>query len=613
MELRPRIAVGAVLAAALVFVVAGIAQQRGETAGVAADAQAKPELKPGSVTGQIVDEQSQQGVRKVLVTLTYNPPGAANPEAVRTSTTYQAVTDAGGNFSFPSVVPSRYAIAAERVGYLPLASTGASGGGSSGARRVEVAEGQKVSGVLVKLRPQAALSGRVTDEDDDPLQNINVQLFRYRFSGGRRQLASAGSGRTNDLGVYRISGVNPGRYYISVNANNAGLEGGGIGEGGFSFVRVNVDTKEAYVPTFYPGVPQIASAVQVDLRPGADVRGIDMRMRKTAVFTVKGTVQGIAIADPNAPEEANPFGGRGGRGGAVGGPPGGPNVTTVSLSSSSIGQLLGENLRAQVAADGAFEIRNVRAGTYMLTARQGGPAGSAAGVGGRLGRVPVVVGESGVESLVVMMNPAFNLKGGVTAPAPQPENLGGVVVLLAPTEDQVLGSVNARTEADGKFTASILEPAKFHVSASNLPQGYYLRSVHYGTTDVTSGGLDLTSGVAAGELEIRIAPGAGAVSGSVTREGGPGAGALVAIIPEEPYKSWAELYRTTNTSQNGSFTFANVRPGRYRLYAFEAVEPGSNQDPEFIKRFEADGKSINLVEKGSEAVQLKLITVEQVQ
>jgi len=583
MKFRLGIGLCTVFAAAVLF-----AQQRASTGSQAV----KPELKPGSVSGQIIDEQNRQGVRKVLVTLTYNPPGAGDPAAIRDATTYQTVTDAGGNFSFPSVVPARYAIAAERVGYLVLASTAARGGGSSGTRRVEVAEGQRVSNILVKLTPQAALSGRVTDEDDDPMQNINVQLFRYRFSGGRRQLVSVASGRSNDLGMYRIAGVDPGRYYVSVNANNAGLEGGSGVAG--NFVRVRVDTTEAYVPSFYPGVSEIASAVQVDLRPGSDVRGLDMRMRKTAVYTVKGVVQGVVVAA--SAEEAAPAGGRGGRGGGA----------TVSLSSSSIGQFMGENLNSAVAADGTFEIRNVRPATYALTARQGGE-------NARLGRVPVVVGRNDVESLVVMMNPAFDLKGSITAPDPQPTSLSGAVVLLTPTEDQVLGSVSARSGDDAKFTVSILEPTKFHVSASSLPQGYYVRSVHYGTADVTMTGLDLTSGVAAGELEVRIVPGAGGVTGTVTRDGGPGAGALVAIIPEDPYKSWAELYRTTNTSQNGSFTFANVRPGRYRLYAFESVDAGSTQDPEFMKKFETDGKPVILAEKGSQAVELKLITAERMQ
>jgi len=624
-------------------------QGRGQTAQGQAQAQTPSNLKPGSVSGQVVNDQTTQAIRKASVRLTKSGGGGqqAGFAAGGGQTGYETQTDAGGNFTFPSVEPGRYTISAQRTGFISSAA-GAGGGGAAAAviqaaggaapggrggggrggavvnaiagansntRRIDVTEAQRVSGVVVKLVPQAAISGRIADEDDDPLQAANVQLFRYRFIAGRKQLTTVGTGRTNDLGEYRISGVNAGRYYLSVSASGGGaggglldaiLGGGGRGGGrGGNLTRVNMDVNQAYAPTFYPGVADATSAIQIDLKPGSDMRGMDLRLRKTPVVTVRGTVQGLAIADATvqAPQAQN--GGRGGRGGP-GGPGGGPPAV-VQLVPTGGGQALGENLVGQVSRTGTFEVRNVRPGSYTLLASQGGRGGQAMS-----GRTSINVGQGDLEGVSVLLNPSFNLNGVISTGDAKPDNLNNVIVQFIPIEDVIGSPMVGRMQADKKFTVQVAEPSRFHIVATNLPTDYYLKSARYGTAEVLDTGLDLTSGVAAGELDLRIAPGAATVSGVVTADGGaPAAGATVAIIPEEPYNTWWELYRTTSTDQSGNFQFTGLRPSRYRVYAFEKLDAGAHQDPEFMRRFETSGKSVKLNEKSAETIQLKAVPEEE--
>jgi hypothetical protein len=53
-----------------------------------------------------------------------------------------------------------------------------------------------------------------------------------------------------------------------------------------------------------------------------------------------------------------------------------------------------------------------------------------------------------------------------------------------------------------------------------------------------------------------------------------------------------------------------LKPGDYRLYAWEDVEPGAPMDPDFLKQYEGQAKSLKLDASAHEAVQLKAIAVE---
>ena len=67
------------------------------------------------------------------------------------------------------------------------------------------------------MTPHSVVTGRVSDEDNDPLQNANVQLWRFRM-WGKRQLTPNGA-NTNDLGSTAWP-ASPGKYYLSARMQN---------------------------------------------------------------------------------------------------------------------------------------------------------------------------------------------------------------------------------------------------------------------------------------------------------------------------------------------------------------------------------------------------------
>jgi hypothetical protein len=54
-----------------------------------------------------------------------------------------------------------------------------------------------------------------------------------------------------------------------------------------------------------------------------------------------------------------------------------------------------------------------------------------------------------------------------------------------------------------------------------------------------------------------------------------------------------------------------LKPGDYQLLAWEDVESGAPSDPDFVKPFEAQAKSVKLDVSGHEAVQLKAIPTSE--
>ena len=82
---------------------------------------------------------------------------------------------------------------------------------------------KNTSGIELKLTPQSVIAGHVFDEDGDPVQSVNIEVWRYTYPRGRRQLTQAQNGSTNDLGEFRISNLSPGRYYVSATARRGAL------------------------------------------------------------------------------------------------------------------------------------------------------------------------------------------------------------------------------------------------------------------------------------------------------------------------------------------------------------------------------------------------------
>ncbi|HJZ96276.1 MAG TPA: hypothetical protein VKE70_07200, partial [Candidatus Solibacter sp.] len=61
------------------------------------------------------------------------------------------------------------------------------------------------------------------------------------------------------------------------------------------------------------------------------------------------------------------------------------------------------------------------------------------------------------------------------------------------------------------------------------------------------------------------------------------------------------------TDDNGILSAKGLKPGDYKLLAWEDVEQGAPYDPEFLRQYEKKMKSVKVDASGHEAVQLTAI------
>ena len=522
-------------------------------------AQAPPK---GSIEGQVVNLKSGAPLKKANIRLSMVNVGSGGRGMVVTNAR-AAETDEQGHFSFTGLDAGKYRLSAERQGFLrqSYGERKFSGGGTG----VLVADGQNVKGINFKLSPQGVITGKVLDEDGEPMANVQVRVHRNMYTSGRRQWVMINSANTTDIGEYRLPDLQPGRYLVSTLARvpnrNPILN---------SSEPLPPTPDMTYAATFYPNTTDSNTAVPIDVGAGDEIRGIDIRPVKARVWRVRGKATG-------------PSGGRG--------------AVQVSLSSSEGPG--GDRLVAIARPpDGQFEIRNVPSGSYILHAQtQGGAQLWAA-------TMPVQVTGSHVEGLMVNLASGGDVQGTVKlVDATEAVDLKNLSVMLRAVGFAGAAPPRSRVGDDMKFTLKSVPPIKFAVSVSGYPNTCYLKSVQYNGRDVPAEGIEMSG---SGTLAVTISAGAAQVDAVVLGKDGQAAGgAVVAVIPKDGGNTM--VYTVDDT---GVLTIKGLKPGDYRMLAWEDVEQGAPFDPDFTRKYEGQMKSVTLDSAGHQAVQLNAIPAD---
>ena len=527
---------------------------------------------PGcSLAGRVLNAANGEPVRHARLVLQHTDnPGAGAGMPARDTT----MTDDRGAFTMKDIEPGKYRFSAERPGFA-RAEYGARRPGREGVT-LSLDAGQRLEGMVFRLIPQAVISGRILDQDGDPVDRVMVTANRYFYRIGKKQLAPAGSAMTDDLGEYRIFGLAPGRYYLSATYRN------------FSpYLAMATrpaakSAEEAYVPTYYPGTVDTANASALDLAPGTQLRSMDFALTKAHTVHVRGRV--------NSPE--------------------GVSRGFVMITLAPRGQITWEMIRRARVLDpqGNFELADVRPGSYTLTAFASG------GKSTYFARQQVDVGSSNIDGLMLNLSAGFEVTGRLQVEGPPPPSLSEIRVNLSSREpgEMSFGPMpNGHVKDDGSFTLSNVGMEVYRTRVSGLPDGYYLKSVRVSDDEVMDSGIDMTRG-APGPLVITVSAKAGQIEGVVLDDKQqPTAGASVVLVPEPKFRDRPETFRDVTTDQYGRFVLKNLEPGAYKLFAWEDVEPGEYMDPEFLKPVEQRGHAVQIHEGSRESAELKLIPVEQ--
>lgn len=536
----------------------------------------------GSIDGKVISNAGAP-VRRAIVTVQggVTIPPDLDPRAASSTSTIQQLfanrksfsveTGEEGKFSFPAVDAGNYTMIVTRNGYIPH------------QRQMAVIAGSKVSGLSVTLIVQSIIEGRTLDEYGDPVPEAQVNVYRRNYSVNEGwTLGLVKSANSGADGRYSIGELEAGRYYVS--ATDPRSKGVSLRASAFGGT-VQQEHKPEYVTTYYPAATSPASAAPVDVPASSEARGIDIRIQRSVVYRVRGKV-------------------------AFDGPltTGSVFLTPAGPGGVSPGALLTLTTGSVRPDDGTFQFLSVQPGAYNLRYSSG------SNVPMLVGWLPVNVVDNDVEDLVLRIIPAGEMRGRLRmdtngtqpsdsgTPASKPE------VLLASVE--TFGAASARSFAnpDGSFVLRPVGPGDYRVYVNPIPAGIYLRSVRYGSQDVTDrkftlgyGGMD--------ELEVVLAGGAATVQGELRDDKGAPVTAGQIIVWSEANPA-LNRFVAIDSERPGTFQISGLPPGDYRVLAFEVPGPFPDSvmgSPEFLTGFSGQATSVKLGGGDTQTVQSAMV------
>jgi protocatechuate 3,4-dioxygenase beta subunit len=486
--------------------------------------------------------------------------------------TFSGVTDANGQFEVRGIDPGRYRLHVIRNGYVTQ-EYGQRTPNDPGAI-LSLRSGQDLKELLFRMLPSAVISGRIQNENGEPLPWVRVSALRASYRQGKRSLSTEVTVVTNDLGEYRLFGLRPGRYFLSA-IYRPGLK--------LEPIEEDYDSEDAgksgYVPTYYPGTSDPARATALTIKTGDEVSSMDLLLEPTTVYSVRGHVN-ILGARRN------------------------PNGVVLVLEARTTG--LGWKippLRALVdKPEGTFDIQEVLPGAYTLSAFlfDDGRRYQA--------RQSVDVTDIDAEGIQLTPLPGIEVRGQVVwDPKPSFDKDGVLTLSVRPLDSAFQIGAVARVAANATFSLRDVFEGPYRLTTTGQSQDCYLKSIRYAGLEISDDEFNVVRGTQA-TLEVTISSRGASVQGTVKdADGLPSSGVWVVLVPDGARRSEFHLFKQTTTDQYGRYILRGIAPGDYKLFSWEQVEANSWEDPDFLKPFEGKGESVSLQDGDGKSIDLVAI------
>jgi hypothetical protein len=488
---------------------------------------------------------------------------------------YAATTDADGRFTLKNVERGRYRLSVTRNGFVTQ-EYGQKIPNDPGSI-LTLAPGQQVKDLLFRLIPWAIITGRIRNEDGEPLPWVQVTALREAYTDGKRKLSPDAQETTNDLGEYRLFGLRPGRYFVSAmySTKNQMVSGNEDME---EPAPVEESSAQGYVPTYYPGTPDPAKAATIAVKPGDEIPSVDIQLQRLAAYKVRGRIYNTITHRT------------------------GKDVSIMMLPRNN--QVAGSIFNFEAAVldkDGSFVLKDILPGSYTLLAYWFDE--------GKwyVAKQNIDVGNADVEGVTLTIAPGTTINGRVIwdgKPSLEGDELS--VSPYSPEQIMDFGSA-AKVSPNGAFTLKDISEDTYHLSVNGMSKDCYIKAIRYGMADALYDGFTAQRGTDA-SLEVTLSSRGARVQGTVTdADGLPVAGVWVVLVPEEAHRGQMQMYKETTTDQYGHFELRGIPPGDYKLFSWEEVENGAWQDPEFLKPFEEKGEEVKLQEGDQKTMNLTTI------
>jgi hypothetical protein len=486
-----------------------------------------------------------------------------------------SVTDEQGRYKIGDLPPGPYR----------LNAVNAESFGGGGTRHVEIS-GHDLDGIDFRVKVTGSISGRVLDDNKEPVPGITVYLVSREYYGGVLGHFIKEQARTDDRGEYALKRVQAGHPYLLMAQK--------VDRTIPPHSETPLDPKlrrRVAMRTFYPNSAGMEGAAAISIRPGEIRERVDIEMKRAQNYCIDGTMQGAM-----GPGELN-FS---------------IEVTQPSYGASSTGGMFGIGTTGMTGPDGKFRICDLSPGNYRLTAWDRGSGGGAFQQEQNRALMPFTIGDQDLHNTIVAVSPGPTLNGEVVWDGSEPvkEVTTKVNIHLTPLLRAGLNGErpSARADIPGPFSLTGLAiGGDYAVFAGVNASGMYVKDVTYMGRGLLHAPLHLTGAGEGAGLHVVMARDGGYIQAQVSNKEGTPVADIQVLFLSAGLNTPAELQSGLahcQTNQMGTCSSVVLAPGKYYVGAAEEMPEATPEGMEKLWRDRTSFQEVVLSPKGSLQVRL---------
>jgi protocatechuate 3,4-dioxygenase beta subunit len=486
------------------------------------------EKRAGSITGRIVvGGNPAPGVAVMLLGLDSN--------SSRRTPVASTKTDDDGRYQFKGVASGSYDIFPSAP-ELVLPKQGRYG---QPGKTVLVEDGEAVEGVDFIVVQGGVVTGRVTHAGGRPIIGEAVTLNKIGEQGDMRPFYPSNYEITeipvtDDQGEYRVKGVPPGHYLVSVGAP-------------YGLTRPRDERGDIYKQTFHPGVTDQSKAITIDVKEGVVSSRVDI--------TVGPALKTYVVTGRILDAESKPL----------------PRVQLIVITESEDGKSKTHTSGGWSSdSKGEFRVEGALPGHYQIAPRND-PSSNSFGE-----PIAFEVKDENVSGLEIKMSHGSSISGLVVVEGNKdtifPDklfDLGLMADVAPPSGDSEGARSSSRIGSDGSFRISGLCPGKAMI---HLTQLSHSAPKEFLILRVESNGVEQHNGIEVGQGEqitgVRVVIGSGTGTGVIRGEVKINGGRLDDVRLYLLYHRSgvnSQSYERVDVDARGRFVIEKLFTGDYEL------------------------------------------------
>jgi len=575
----------------------------------ARDTPGQAQIGTAILTGIVVsNDTDSRPLRRVLVSL-----NGGNLRMGRT-----ALTDDTGAFVFAGLPSGTYNVNASKPAWM---GTVYSESGRGAPTPVKLTEGQRAT-ITIRLTRGAVISGTIRDPLGRPLQNVRARVMKYIAMNGQRVLQTVGGsgGATDDRGVFRIYGLQPGDYIVSalppqltdirpvsdeeIRWAKSRISTGPM-SGAASMPQPPPAQTVGYAPVYFPGTADPFSATTITLRAGDERSGIDIPI----MFVPTSKIEGIVVDADGRP------------------------IAQAQVNLVPGGRLVGQSLDLVMATvtvsrtgpDGKFTFSGVPPGQFLVVARGSTQTTTPVsvervvrlGVSGDPIPLPpppppppnamtmwamadVELNGRDISGVALTLRAGLKITGRILFQGsilPMPAEIAKTRLMIMPAGNNVIpssGNLAAQVAIDGTFSFQNIVPGKYRFSGTaptgtTQNMGWRTKSVMVNGRDALDFPIEVGDSDIAGVIAM-FTDKMSDISGSlVDGAGKPVTDYWVVVVPADRMY-WTPGSRrifSTRPSAEGKYRFPALPAGDYCLVAIADISQIDMTDPAILEQLAA--------------------------